>query len=133
MLKVIRKIKTAIFATPLQNEISFMPKERRYNWIPKAKFKRTVTKDGQIKIPKEEREFDDRDDITPGDIFEVDVFAPQYDNSQNRRQYASFNATVTKNNNITIPKEKREEYDIRHNDIVAVHLYWSTRNFDKDE
>lgn len=92
---------------------------------PTTWYRTDVTKAGQVNIPVYEREQDFGSDIEPGDHYHVHCFPPSLEEERVKaNQYVRFDATVTADHYLTIPKELREEHDIRHEDTVAVHLYW---------
>lgn len=87
-------------------------------WIPKATYRADVTKAGQVNIPAEERTAEYGTDIEPGEPYHVHCFPPSLED-----EHIAFDATVTADHYLTVPKELRVEHDIRHKDTVAIHLY----------
>lgn len=101
-----------------------MPKRRFRDWLPKTRYYADVTKAGQVVVPAEERDQGNWPDIEPGDHYHVHCFPPSLqDERVAANRYVAFDTTVTANHYLTIPKEARDEYDIRHEDTVALHLY----------
>lgn len=101
-----------------------MPNRRFRDWLPKTRYYADVTKAGQVVVPAEERDQEGWPDIEPGDHYHVHCFPPSMEDERvAANRYVAFDATVTANNYLTIPKDARDEYDIRHEDTVALHLY----------
>ncbi|MDY6778696.1 MAG: hypothetical protein SVU32_08590 [Candidatus Nanohaloarchaea archaeon] len=104
--------------------IDYIPSTKFDDWIPKAEYTASVTQQGQVIVPAEERDQEYGTDIQPGDHYHVHLFPPSLE-EERVKDYIRFDAQVTQNNYITIPKEQRDQYDIRPDDGVAVHLYWT--------
>jgi len=128
-MSIIQSIKERLgLSKERQTEIGFMPKERRENEIPKFKLRKDVNAQGQIYLPKETRTFENRSDVSKGDVYSLDIFAPTYTNrlqterKNHRRRFVD--VSVISGHRITIPAEVRKELDIREGDTIAVHAYW---------
>lgn len=102
--------------------IMYIPSPEFDDRRPTTRYRADVTKAGQVNVPAYEREQDIGPDIEPGDHYHVHCFPPSMEDAR-VNTYVAFDATVTADHYVTVPKALRDEHDIRHGDTVAVHLY----------
>ena len=105
--------------------VDYMPNRVYDDWIPCAKYSAELTKTGQVIVPSEEREQEFGSDLEPGDSYHVNLWPPSM-KDERVKNYVRFDAELTQSNYITVPKDKRDEYDICSGDEVAVHLYYGS-------
>lgn len=114
-----------------EDSVERVPRPRYDDWRPTVTYTADVTKAGQVNVPATEREQRLGSDIEPGDHYHVHCFPPsRQDERVAANRYVAFDATVTADHYLTIPRALRVKHDIRHGDTVAIHLYWSSENFD---
>lgn len=115
-------------------DVDYLPRQRDNEKIPKGRYLTEVNNDGQILVPAGVRDKDYGDgEFGPGTWWIIELWSASITKSPGINIPIQWAGKQTSRNYITIPKEARDEHDIRHGDTVAVHLYWSGRNFDDED